>query len=129
MKSESSRTAATPFASWPEPTSSNQFIGDSMAESAILRCPPSTGTTACLAPEQLRLPAESTQQPRPVALLKAKNERPEALSLTASTVVQRGLLFSKYPAKLSSAVPRIAANSVWSLNWCGSLVSPHTPAP
>src|SRR5271155_1557504 len=63
MKSRSSATTAEPLTNCPVPASSNQFLGDSMADNATLRAPPSIGTTACLAPVQFRLPLLSMLQP------------------------------------------------------------------
>src|SRR5260370_24454089 len=45
-----------------------QFWGDSMADRATERLPPSTGTTALFVPLQLMLPERSIQQPKPLLL-------------------------------------------------------------
>src|ERR1700730_13330258 len=74
-KTDSRFTTASPLDNWPEPASSNQFSGPSMAYRATLREAPFTGTTADFEPVQKRLPLTSIVQYPPKTLLIASNNK------------------------------------------------------
>src|SRR5580692_1082472 len=75
----SSEITAVPPDNWPDPKSSNQLSGDSMAFSATSREPSFTLTAALRVPVQLRLPLTSMVQPPPNELLKTFSKRADEL--------------------------------------------------